>query len=330
MKINGCYVFPGLIISAKAIGAHRPDESIDSAMRILLQFGECLPRSMADASLRCDIDRMNHILLHKTDYMICNMQENNDKKLVALLNLYVYLAHVLHYFKPWLVGAVSLRMVELTLKVGLSAQSPLVFAYFGGILVTSGCITKGCRLGELYDIGIWDQHGLVHISFRCYLFFTFHLRIGKLALKLVEKKGSIQYKSSVICFVYDRIIFISEPFQLIANAHLLGHRCGQQSGDFLYALTNQILAIKSDYAAGHNLDKVQKNTLEFLSVLQGHGLKIFRNFPLFLLSQIMVLKEGLHMAGVAHVDNMPQEGQILASANPGSNVSLYGKIHHLT
>ncbi|KAL7431794.1 hypothetical protein ACHAXH_004913 [Discostella pseudostelligera] len=299
LKINGCYVFPGLIISAKAIGAHRPDESIDSAMRILLHFGECLPRSMADASLRCDIDRMNHILLHKTDYMLCNMQENNDKKLAALLNLYVYLAHVLHYFKPWLVGAVSLRMVELTLKVGLSVQSPLVFAHFGGLLVTSGCITEGCRL-------------------------------GKLALKLVEKKGSIQYKSSVICFVYDRIIFISEPFQLIANAHLLGHKCGQQSGDFLYALTNQILAIKSDYAAGHNLDKVQKDTLEFLSVLQGHGLKIFRNFPLFLLSQIMALKEGLHMADVAHVENMPREGQILASAKPGSNVLLYGKIHHLT
>jgi len=54
----------------------------------------------------------------------------------------------LQYFKPWLARAVSLRMIELTMKTGLSAKSPLVFAHFGGVLVTSGQITDGCRLGE--------------------------------------------------------------------------------------------------------------------------------------------------------------------------------------
>ena len=82
--------------------------------------------------------------------MLSNMENNSDRKLAALLNLYVYLAHVLHYFKPWLVGSVSLRMVELTFKIGLSAQTPLVFAHFGGVLVTSGYIPEGCRLGEFY------------------------------------------------------------------------------------------------------------------------------------------------------------------------------------
>lgn len=134
----------------KAIGAHRPDESIDSAFGVLLQLGECLPRSMVDESLKTDIDKMKCTLLTKTDYELCNMHKNTDKKLAALINLYVYLAHVLHYFKPWLVGAISLRMVELTLNIGLSAQSPLVFAHFGGVLVTSGCISEGCRLGEVH------------------------------------------------------------------------------------------------------------------------------------------------------------------------------------
>lgn len=147
---------------------------------------------------------------------------------------------------------------------------------------------------------------------------------------MVEQKGSQQLKSSVLCIVYDRILFTSEPFQLIAGAHLLGLKSGQQSGDYLYALTNQVLAIKTHYAVGNNLCNVQADIMDFLSVLQGHGLKIFANFPTFLLSQIMVLKNGLHMSVLSHVDNLPSEGQILSCARSGSNVLLYGKIHFLS
>lgn len=156
------------------------------------------------------------------------------------------------------------------------------------------------------------------------------MKSGKLALQLVEKKGSIQYKSSVICFVYDRILWATEPLQLIVNAHLLGRKYGHQSGDCLYALNNQILAIKADYSAGHCLDKVRTNIMDFFSVLKGHGLKVFANFPAFLLSQIMVLQGGLHMAAVAHGEDIPSEVGILSNARSGSNVVLYGKIHHLT
>jgi hypothetical protein len=139
----------GLCISAKALGVvpHLQDKSIESSFEILLQFGEELPCSMGDKP-RTDIDKMNNILQSTPDDMILNMQENNDKKMTTLINLYATLAHVLQFKKPWLVGSVSLRMVELTMKTGLSAKSPLAFAHFGGVLVTAGRIDDGCRLGE--------------------------------------------------------------------------------------------------------------------------------------------------------------------------------------
>jgi hypothetical protein len=77
------------------------------------------------------------------------MQENSGKKMTTLIDLYATLAHLLQHFKPWLAVSVSLRMVELTMKFGLSAQSPLAFAHFGGNLLTEGRINEGCRLGEL-------------------------------------------------------------------------------------------------------------------------------------------------------------------------------------
>jgi hypothetical protein len=142
-------IHTGLITATRALGvAYRQEQSIRASFAILAQFGENLPSDMGDDNLSHEVDQMNNILRSTSDDMICNMQESNDKKMVILISLYETLAHVLQYFKPWLARAVSLRMIELTMKTGLSAKSPLVFAHFGGVLVTSGQITDGCRLGE--------------------------------------------------------------------------------------------------------------------------------------------------------------------------------------
>lgn len=111
---------------------------------------------------------------------------------------------------------------------------------------------------------------------------------------------------------------------------MLGHKAGQQSGDVLYAFNNLLNAIYDDYFLGRSFDVVQKNIRNFLWKLHCQGLKIFFKLAILLLSQIMVLKEGLHMSDVAHVDNMPSEGEILADASSGPSISAYGKIHHLS
>ena len=97
-----------------------------------------------------DIDKFNFVLQSTPDDFICKMQENKDEKLNALLRLYADLAYKIQYFRPRLFGFVSLRLVELTIKTGLSQYSPLAFAHFGCVLVTSGQVNEGCRLGEFY------------------------------------------------------------------------------------------------------------------------------------------------------------------------------------
>ncbi len=124
--------------------------------------------------------------------------------------------------------------------------------------------------------------------------------VGRLALKLLEKKGSSQFKSSIICFVYHTILWAAEPLPLIAEAHLLGHRAGLQAGDITYSCYNMILAIVTNYAAGQSLDTVQESILNFLSMLKSHGMKMFIKFPLLLLAQIVTLL----------VDGAPTEDKI--------------------
>ena len=140
----------GLCISVQALAAALDvDKSIEASFGILLQFGEDIPCDMGNTKLGIDIDHMIYILQSTPNDSIYNMQENKDKKVVALINLYVYLAQALHFYKPWLVGSVSLRMFELTMKTGLSSMSPQACAHFGGLLVTIGYVSIGCRLGEL-------------------------------------------------------------------------------------------------------------------------------------------------------------------------------------
>ena len=153
---------------------------------------------------------------------------------------------------------------------------------------------------------------------------------GKLAIKLVERRGSLQHKSRVIFFVHNTILWASEPLQMLVEALLLGHKAGQLSGDVHYSFTNMQVVLQTCYVAGQSFDIVQKNILDFLSILQMNDMQIFFKYSLLLLSQIMVLKEGLHMSGVAHMDNMPTEGEILAHASSGPSVFAHGKLHHLT
>lgn len=139
----------GLCNSVQALAvALDIDKSIETSFGILFQFGEKLPREMGDETLQIEIDQMTFILQSTPDNSIYDIHANNDKKMAALFNLYVYLAHALHYFKPWLFGSVTLRMMEITLNTGLSPMSPLAFAHFGSLSVTIGYVTVGCRLGE--------------------------------------------------------------------------------------------------------------------------------------------------------------------------------------
>lgn len=122
-------------------------DMIESTFKILIQLGEQLPRPMGETRLMNDIQAMNDTLLATTDADILNMREITDRKMFILLKLYAILVNALHLAKPSLVGAVALQMVALTMNFGLTAISPLAFAFYGELLVSLGMLGDGCRFG---------------------------------------------------------------------------------------------------------------------------------------------------------------------------------------
>ena len=72
------------------------------------------------------------------------------------------------------------------------------------------------------------------------MFISTLLFTGRIALKLVEKKSSIVHKSGVIAGVYLAILWTVQPLQSIAEAHRLGRKIGQQTGDVSWELSCSI------------------------------------------------------------------------------------------
>ena len=224
----------GLSIAAKALqNADLLKESMESIFKILIKLGEDAPRALDDSTLLLDIKAMNKVLEERSDESLLNMKQANDKKLVTLHRLYADLANTLHFTKPGLIGAVACRMIELTLKNGITPTAPLSFTHYGEILASTGKIEEGCRL-------------------------------GRLALKMVEKNtSSSKYKPMVILFCYQTIMGYTEPFQAGAEAYYTGYKAGQQMGDFLYSFWNLMSSITYNFLSGQNLRTIETATKHF-------------------------------------------------------------------
>ncbi|KAL7538621.1 hypothetical protein ACHAXR_008700 [Thalassiosira sp. AJA248-18] len=276
-------------------GLHR--EAVDSFFKILLMLGERLPLRMGDAELNDGIESMNGILQNTTDEMILHMEETSGKKSDTLMKIYMELCYSTHFFDPALRGSLSLRMVELTLKNGLCSQSSSGFAFFGEVLVIIGKLDLGIRLGEL-------------------------------AMKLVEKRGYLRLKSQVIAIVYQFIFVLSTPLQAIADAHLTGYRAGQRTGDIMSSVVNCAFMITTRYTAGQCLGITRKNARDSALKMMSQKIALSDHFCLLHL-QACVLIEGWHLIDAESIDNLPGEKQIIANfkANEKSTVMFSQTFH---
>ena len=123
---------------------------MESSLDTLSKLGEQPLREMNDNTLKADMMKMNEILRNTPDESILNLHGNKTKRVIITMEIYSNLCHVLHLAKPSLIGAASLRMVELTMNHGLASSSPLALGYFGEALVANGSAKEGCRLGTYH------------------------------------------------------------------------------------------------------------------------------------------------------------------------------------
>ncbi|KAL7555133.1 hypothetical protein ACHAWF_018812 [Thalassiosira exigua] len=275
--------------SKELLHTNSSKESIECMVEILVQMDEKLPRKI-DLIDEREFNDMNERLQKMSDDDVLSMTKAKKRE-DNLLKLYANLTNALYGADHSLIPCVSLRMVDLTIKNGLSGASALAFAFYGEVLTSIGSITEGCRL-------------------------------ARLALKLVGKNSN---KSEVIRVVYSTILWASEPLQSIVDAHALGKRAGQQSGDYLSTMLNWYLFNQTSFAAGlHTLDILQKNYEGFISKIKGPH---FLGPTILVHCQIRVLREGLNVLNSVGGHFIPTERELLADPQylPDNPMIVLGK-----
>ena len=128
------------------------EQSVESSLDTLSKIGEQPLRDISDNTLHTDMMTMNEIIRNTSDDYILNLHENRSKKIIVAMKIYSNLAYMLHLAKPYLVGALTLRMVELTMTNGLVPSSPFAFASYGVVQAATGNIAEGCRLGRYHCV----------------------------------------------------------------------------------------------------------------------------------------------------------------------------------
>ena len=121
------------------------------------------------------------------------------------------------------------------------------------------------------------------------MFFSTHLFTGRLALKLVENKLSLVHKSAVIATVYHCILWTSDPLQSTIEAHEIGRKVGEQTGDFLYSVGNWFGSIMTSYVAGVSLGKVQRSMEDYIMTMQSRTGMMFVGYSALLFHQALNL-----------------------------------------
>lgn len=124
------------------------------------------------------------------------------------------------------------------------------------------------------------------------MFISTLLFAGRIALKLVEKESSIVHKSGVIAGVYLAILWTSQPLQSIVEAHRVGRKVGQQTGDVLHTTLNWHLSIILHYLSGGSLTNVHDSIQDYITTMSHQGGHAFLWGAILLYHQTRVLKEG--------------------------------------
>ena len=103
------------------------------------------------------------------------------------------------------------------------------------------------------------------------------------------------HKSIVIAAVYHLILWASDPLQSIIEAHEIGRRVGQQSGDFLSSSINWYASTLISYLAGACLDKVKANSEDYIMTMESQKNRAFIGYAILIYHQARMSKEGIDM-----------------------------------
>jgi len=232
-KLNAFYVMSKTLRKKSLLR-----ESIHYVLSVLNELGEDTTPIGEETQLIGRIRSIMNSIASFPDETILSFKMAERKQFICCMNLYselLYLYHLTAETKK--LFEVTLTMVQLTMKNGLTVYSPASFANFGLAAVAVGN----------YELGY---------------------RLGSLALKLSQRINAAESASNIMAVVKWFIAWAFEPLQSISESLEIGYNLGNQTGDVYSAIMNKNFSFSAMFLSGKNLVFVRNQTAAFIKELR--------------------------------------------------------------
>ncbi|MCP4595983.1 AAA family ATPase, partial [Neptuniibacter sp.] len=224
------------------VAQNRFDEALNLALELFEQLHIPLPRTPSNTAINISLIKTRFLLQRFSDNRILQLpvMQQNDK--VAAMSLLANMFGVVKFSSSGLRPLVMAKEVELTLKHGLSHESAMAFAGYGGVLC-----------GKYQNI----EQGY---------------RLGKLSIQLSEKLSpQTEHKPMYLHNAYIR--HYAEPLKACADSLYESYLKAQESGDIEWSAYSLAAFIQYDFCLNPNLKQLAGGIKNYCLQLREFGQK---------------------------------------------------------
>lgn len=190
------------------------------------------PQAVGKWGIAKELFKLKAMLGGRTIDSLEDLPEAKDPLLIDIMRIGAKMGHALYSMNPEMFAAYVLLNIQGVLKHGMTREIPQTLVAYGIILMKS--------TGEME---------------KSYEF-------GKLALRLVERPGSREYRSMVIFMINTLMRHWHEHIRLTVDELSKGYHAGIESGDPLYAALNLSMRSIMAYHAGCELPALERQMQE--------------------------------------------------------------------
>lgn len=191
----------------------RMDEAIDEALSVLERLGEKIPINPNQFVVAMSFMKTKRILKGKSDEILLRLAVMTDDDMIATMQMLNLIFIYAFYVRPNLASMVAHRMVQLTVKGGITGMSGVGFGYYSMML---------CGSGGSIEEGI---------------------RYGALAVKMNESLSTNAWLSRLSATVYGLTFTWKDPVQSLVEPLQYAYEVGLSTGDIEYAFVSRLCSI---------------------------------------------------------------------------------------
>lgn len=242
-------------------------DALQVAVNLLQQLKVPLPLNPSNSAIAISQAKVSLLLARYSDERILNLPKIEDPTKLAAMSLLANMFGVVKFSSSGLRPLVMAKEVEFTLRNGLSDESAMAFAGYGGVL---------CGKYQKIEQGV---------------------RLGRLALKLTEKfSGKSEHKPLYLYNAYIR--HYQEHLKLCADSLYQSHIKALESGDIEWSAYSLSAYIQYEFSLTPSLNQLAEQLTKYSLQLNESGQKQSLHYTLMTQQTVEALTGSNFPAGL--------------------------------